>query len=347
MQKSKYVYNEVPVYFSQDEKELLEKQVVRIRDNILDSNHLTVKTSLVLLSDFGNSAFGADKSGNLYVNPASVEVCGFTEDEMAFLVGHELAHRACKDIETLELLQELARQNRRFLSKVNVDNLEQDILFTLALNHHLEYQADSLGRQFAAEAGYKDASVDTVLKFGSLMENVPMVLTDTHPLPQERAERLLGNKNTLYFLTEAEKDSRYLSWLVEENKKNPSNETIKLSVMEELRYMSIACSQVKGAERYISRNWWLIKQNLRDLSLRENRELHSVIHACEDAYRKEVGNAGRIQYKVVDKEYDALYEKHKELHKMLHNPLDKVAVRLKQTVKKGKALLHAKDEHSL
>jgi predicted Zn-dependent protease len=127
-----------------------------------------------------------------------------SEAELAAVLGHEIAHATQKHI-----LKEVKRANTisagmdvakdassgSFLNDElgeRISNLAYEKLFTTGLSRRDEQEADKIGVELAAAAGYRAANMLTFLDTLAALEGEAemKVLTATHPRPAERKKYL-------------------------------------------------------------------------------------------------------------------------------------------------------------
>jgi len=123
-----------------------------------------------------------------------------TEDELAFVLSHELAHVARKHHYQIVQRQRLADQAAKGLLSVT-DDLETGKLaqasgqiYARGLDKFAEFEADRMGVEFMTRAGYDPAAALNVLeKLQRLKGDDPRaeLLFSTHPSPMERMDQLL------------------------------------------------------------------------------------------------------------------------------------------------------------
>ncbi len=122
------------------------------------------------------------------------------EDEMAFVVAHEIAHVARRHYYQVVQRQRLAEQATKGLQAVMQDSDAAKLaqasgqIYARGLDKTAEFEADRLGVEFMTRAGYDPAAAIGVLeKLQRLKGDDPRaeLLFSTHPSPSERLDMLL------------------------------------------------------------------------------------------------------------------------------------------------------------
>jgi predicted Zn-dependent protease len=123
-----------------------------------------------------------------------------TEDELAFVLSHEVAHVAQKHHYQVVRRQRLADQAAKGLESITNDvetsNLAQASgqIYARGLDKFAEFEADRLGVELMTRAGYDPAAaLDVLEKLQRLKGDDPRaeLLFSTHPSPAERMDKLL------------------------------------------------------------------------------------------------------------------------------------------------------------
>ena len=134
--------------------------------------------------------------GKIGVYEGVITQLNLTDDELAAIIGHEIAHAL------LEHGRERASRElvaNMFLGKMNgggqaLAYYATKLGLTLPFNRSQESEADLLGLQIAAKAGYNPKAAITLWqKFAKLDENSNnkiMGMLSTHPLPDKRMKDL-------------------------------------------------------------------------------------------------------------------------------------------------------------
>ncbi len=134
--------------------------------------------------------------GKMAVFQGMITTLNLTDDELAAIIGHEIAHallehgreRASTDLVTNLALGQIggdAQTITYYVSKLGL---------SLPFSRHQESEADLLGLQIAAKAGYNpNAAISLWAKMGELQKgsnNKLSGLLSTHPIPAERMKAL-------------------------------------------------------------------------------------------------------------------------------------------------------------
>ena len=126
-----------------------------------------------------------------------------SEDELAFVLAHEVAHVQRRHHYQVVLRQRLADQASKNLSSLVQDSDTAKLaqasgqIYARGLDKSAEFEADRLGVEIMTRSGYDPAAAIAVLeKMQSLKGNDPRVelLFSTHPSPAERLDSLLQSK---------------------------------------------------------------------------------------------------------------------------------------------------------
>lgn len=134
--------------------------------------------------------------GKMAVFEGMINTLQLTDDELAAIIGHEIAHallehgreRSSRDLLTNLALSQIggnAQTIAAYASKLGL---------ALPFSRHQESEADLLGLQIAAKAGYNpNAAISLWDKMGKLQagsNNKIAGLLSTHPIPEERMKAL-------------------------------------------------------------------------------------------------------------------------------------------------------------
>lgn len=341
-----YQYETKKVKLSSYEQSSLLQKIENMRDRFFSVGIIDREFVPVVLTDYQNTTFSVNIQNVLEVNPAYLMAFDFSDDNLAFLVAHELAHVSYNHLKTFDKIKELVSYNRSFLSHVSEKKLEPDTFFFMGLNHGFEYEADMLGQHLLREAGFEDVAVETVLKFGNLSDKIAQALVDTHPLPQDRAERLMTHSMENFSSVDSKRNFQYLSQIVDAVKENLSYSISKQAIELELEFAEKARQYVAETKWYILRNYIVICDSLQSSSVRQKKELYDVMQACERKYNVIMNNVSdKVLYGVVRSEYQDFLLVHKNIqNEIIKMPLQKLKANLKLLfVHKGKE----NEEHTI
>ena len=123
-----------------------------------------------------------------------------SEDELAFVLSHEVAHVVRKHHYLVVQRQRLAEQAAKGLQSVTQDNDTAKLaqasgqIYARGLDKSAEFEADRLGVELMTRAGYDPAAALNVLeKLQRYKGDDPRaeLLFSTHPSPMERMDQLL------------------------------------------------------------------------------------------------------------------------------------------------------------
>lgn len=123
-----------------------------------------------------------------------------SEDELAFILAHEVAHVARRHHYQVVQRQRLADQAAKGLVAVTQDRDTAKLaqasgqIYARGLDKGAEFEADRLGTEYMTRAGYDPvAAINVLEKLQRLKGNDPRaeLLFSTHPSPSERLDMLL------------------------------------------------------------------------------------------------------------------------------------------------------------
>jgi predicted Zn-dependent protease len=139
--------------------------------------------------------------GKMAVYTGLIDKLKITDDELAAVMGHEIAHALREHVREQQSRQQvlggvgIAAVIGGALMGVNVDpNLTQtglQVAFGLPHSREAEVEADDIGLELAARAGYNPKAAMTLWqKMGALAGGRPPAFLSTHPSPESRAADL-------------------------------------------------------------------------------------------------------------------------------------------------------------
>lgn len=123
-----------------------------------------------------------------------------SEDELAFVLAHEVAHVSRRHHYQVVQRQRLAEQAARGLQAVSQDGDTAKLahasgqIYARGLDKGAEFESDRLGAEFMARAGYDPAAVLGVLEALQRFKGEDpraALLFSTHPSPADRMEALM------------------------------------------------------------------------------------------------------------------------------------------------------------
>ena len=123
-----------------------------------------------------------------------------SEDELAFVLAHEVAHVSRRHHYQVVLRQRLAEQANKGLQAATQDSDTAKLaqasgkIYARGLDKTAEFESDRLGVEFMTRAGYDPvAAINVLEKLQRLKGNDPRaeLLFSTHPSPAERMDMLL------------------------------------------------------------------------------------------------------------------------------------------------------------
>lgn len=122
------------------------------------------------------------------------------EDELAFVLAHEIAHVVQRHHYKVILRQQLAETAAKNVQQASGDTLKNELsqasaqIYARGLDKGSEFEADRIGVELMAQAGYDPAASISVLeRLQALRGNDPRLelLFSTHPSPAVRLDMLL------------------------------------------------------------------------------------------------------------------------------------------------------------
>jgi predicted Zn-dependent protease len=139
--------------------------------------------------------------GKIAVYTGLIQQLKITDDELAAVMGHEIAHALREHVREQQSRQQvlgvagIGAVIGGALLGVNVDpNLTKtglQVAFGLPNSREAEVEADDIGLELAARAGYNPKAAITLWqKMGALGGSRPPVFLSTHPSPETRAADL-------------------------------------------------------------------------------------------------------------------------------------------------------------
>ncbi|MCQ9205305.1 MAG: M48 family metalloprotease [Omnitrophica bacterium] len=153
-----------------------------------------------ILDDTGMNAF-ALPGGYIFINKGLVE--GTSEDELAFVIGHEIGHvcarHSLKRLQSslgFDLLISIALGYSDYALVRDAVNITYNII-ALGYSRKDEFFADSLGVGYVLKAGYKlRGAISLLRKLERLDKGEPLVFLRSHPKPEARIEKIKEKINT-------------------------------------------------------------------------------------------------------------------------------------------------------
>lgn len=139
--------------------------------------------------------------GKIAVYTGLIQQLKITDDELAAVMGHEIAHALREHVREQQSRQQvlgvvgIGAVIGGALLGVNIDpNLAQNglqVAFGLPHSREAEVEADDIGLELAARAGYNPKAAITLWqKMGALGGGRPPAFMSTHPSPESRATDL-------------------------------------------------------------------------------------------------------------------------------------------------------------
>lgn len=136
-----------------------------------------------------------------------IEKLKLTDDEIAAIMGHEISHALKehgRERASQEKIKNIGIAAAGALAGVSNENLvwanlAAKYVIELPFSRSHETEADNMGIELAARAGYNpDAAVNVWKKMQKISKNQPMELLSTHPSHESRIENLTSMSKKVY-----------------------------------------------------------------------------------------------------------------------------------------------------
>ncbi len=136
--------------------------------------------------------------GKIGIYSGLIEKLKITDDELAAVMGHEIAHALREHVREQVSLQQAARLPGVVLAVVtgnqalaDLGDIITDVSLTLPRSRGAEKEADVIGVELAARAGYDPrAAISLWQKMNQLGGGRPPEFLSTHPAPESRQQDL-------------------------------------------------------------------------------------------------------------------------------------------------------------
>lgn len=136
--------------------------------------------------------------GKIGIYSGLIEKLKITDDELAAVMGHEIAHALREHVREQVSMQQAARVPGLVLAIVtgsqvlaDLGNMVTDVSLTLPRSREAESEADQIGVELAARAGYDPrAAISLWQKMNQLGGGRPPEFLSTHPSPDSRQQDL-------------------------------------------------------------------------------------------------------------------------------------------------------------
>jgi hypothetical protein len=179
----KYLSKEVKV-ISNDKR--LDK-ARKVLERLTEANKLNDDFSLHLIKEKEKNAFSS-VGGYLYLTTGMVKSLR-SEHEMAWLLGHEIAHQTCGHCDRKAKTLHLAGG----FGDIVETGANAGLMISAPFGQGDEYEADATGRDYAESAGYdRDAGIEVLRRFKQNEgdSNAFDKMFRSHPFSEERITRL-------------------------------------------------------------------------------------------------------------------------------------------------------------
>lgn len=136
--------------------------------------------------------------GKIAVYTGIIESLNLTDDELAVVIGHEMAH-ALKEHTREQASQAMLKQGAMQIASifgasntaVSLGGILADVGLMLPFSREHEAEADAVGLELIYKAGYDvDAGANVWRKMQQLNANEPMEILSTHPSSSDRIANL-------------------------------------------------------------------------------------------------------------------------------------------------------------
>ncbi|MDR1310329.1 MAG: M48 family metallopeptidase [Burkholderiaceae bacterium] len=137
--------------------------------------------------------------GKIVVYTGIISELNLTDDELAAVIGHEMAH-ALREHSREQISQEIAKQQTLKAGSqllglgsgtTDMVQLASKYVMTLPFSRTMEHEADVMGMELMARAGYDpQGAVNIWKKMSALGGEKPAELLSTHPSDSNRIDRL-------------------------------------------------------------------------------------------------------------------------------------------------------------
>jgi Zn-dependent protease with chaperone function len=149
--------------------------------------------------------------GKIGIYSGLIEKLKITDDELAAVMGHEIAHALREHVREQVSLQQAARLPGLVLAVVTGNQVLADlgdtvtgVSLTLPRSREAEREADQIGVELAARAGYDPrAAISLWQKMNQLGGSRPPQFLSTHPAPESRQQDLTRISDVVMPLYEA------------------------------------------------------------------------------------------------------------------------------------------------
>jgi predicted Zn-dependent protease len=136
--------------------------------------------------------------GKIGVYSGLIEQVKTTDDELAAVMGHEIAHALREHVREQVSRQQAAKLPGLVLAVVtgnqalaDLGDMVTNVTLTLPMSREAEKEADEIGVELAARAGYDPRAAVTLWhKMNQLGGSRPPEILSTHPAPESREEDL-------------------------------------------------------------------------------------------------------------------------------------------------------------
>lgn len=158
----------------------------KIISDISESNNIAIR----FLVRVDNSVDKAEaRSGGLALSPGYID--RFTMPELAFVIGHEMAHLLYNHTGNHIALAKITQYIGNRIGEVRGKKLQPDTIFLNAIGQRFEHEADLLGASMANKAGYKGEG-SALKKMDKGIFSIPG-FADEHPFIKQRLRFLKEN----------------------------------------------------------------------------------------------------------------------------------------------------------
>ena len=306
--------NIIPI-FGMAGKKYSENEIFRMeklcRDLYFD---IEKNNDLNLLIDFKYSP----QEANMSVNKSTISfgmhfLDSFTQDEIAFCIGHEVAHILHRHAAMYYCLGKVSSfVNDMFYTKLHIGdepkNIVADSFFMNAIGKRFEHEADILGASLANKAGYH-AEISALEKMDKGVKEFINVL-DEHPMISERIQYLHMNPYPVYNKEKVTTEYLFLNSI--SNKCDvetaTANDFLQMLFVEQ-KYICEAHANLVETESFLRNRKFLLEKALKQETVCESLAIACDFGITLHQYDKQLSKASHVtRFGIVHKDVANILE---------------------------------------